>query len=130
MNMHGLPGRNICCDLHMEHLNRQCKNCLSALGSNIADASVTSIGKCIGKTVKVKRNFDVNTNVSTRSDSHTSKSSKKDMKTLLQQLTEKSKVFQRNSGRLHKNFSNNKVNMLHQLDMGVLKQWMSEQMQN
>ena len=26
INVHGLPGRNVSCDLHMEHLNRECKN--------------------------------------------------------------------------------------------------------
>ena len=61
--MHGLPGRNVSCDLYMEHLNRECKNCLSGLGSNIADSSVTRIRKCIGKTEKVLRNFDRNNNL-------------------------------------------------------------------
>ena len=41
------------CDLHMEHLNRECSNCLSGLGSNIADASIMHVGKCIGKTEEI-----------------------------------------------------------------------------
>ena len=129
VNMHGLPGRNVSCDLHMEHINRECKNCLSGLGSNIADSSVTRIGKCIGKTEKVLKNFDRSNNVPQESGSYTTKSSKEDMKKLLLQLTEKSKVFIMNEGRSHKNFSDFKLNMLRQLDITALKQWMSEQMQ-
>ena len=129
VNMHGLPGRNVSCDLHMEHLNRECKNCLSGLSSNIADSSVTRIGKCIGKTEKVLKNFDRSNNVPQESGSHTTKSSKEDMKKLLLQLTEKSKVFIMNEGRSHKKFSDFKLNMLRQLDITALKQWMSKQMQ-
>ena len=37
INTHGLPGKNIPCDLYMEHLNRESKSALSGLGSNITD---------------------------------------------------------------------------------------------
>ena len=33
INTHGVPGKNIPCDLHMEHLNRVLKNCHPASGS-------------------------------------------------------------------------------------------------
>jgi len=51
------------------------------------------------------------------------------MKKLLLQLTEKSKVFEKINGQFHKKFSNFKSNMLSQLDMDTLKQWMSQQIQ-
>ena len=38
--MHGLPGRNVSCDLHMEHMNQECKAALSRLGSNVTDRSI------------------------------------------------------------------------------------------
>ena len=50
VNIHGRQGKNIPCDLYMEHLNRECKNCICGLGSNISDSSVQRIGKCIGRT--------------------------------------------------------------------------------
>lgn len=31
INMHGLPGRNVSCDLHMEHLNREVKTAIKGL---------------------------------------------------------------------------------------------------
>lgn len=32
INTQGRPGKNIPAELHMKHLNRECKNCLSGLG--------------------------------------------------------------------------------------------------
>ena len=34
VNTHGLPGHNISCDLHMEHLNRVAKVAIQGLGPN------------------------------------------------------------------------------------------------
>lgn len=58
VNTHGLPGKNVPCDLHMEHLNRECKNALHGLGSNITDHAVKRVGKCVQKTVKTLHAFD------------------------------------------------------------------------
>ena len=44
MNTSGLPGKNMPCDLHMEHFNRQYKIIsLCGLGSHISDQSVQRI---------------------------------------------------------------------------------------
>lgn len=48
INTHGRPGKNISCDLHLEHLNREVKNAFGGLSSNITDQSVSRIGKSIG----------------------------------------------------------------------------------
>ena len=48
INIHGLPGRNIPCDLYMEHLNRICKHAVQALGSNKTPAALERVGKCVG----------------------------------------------------------------------------------
>ena len=34
INIHGLPGHNISCDLHMEHINRLVKEAIDGLGAN------------------------------------------------------------------------------------------------
>ena len=44
VNMHGRPGKNVPCDLHMEHMNHECKASLSDLGSNITDHSAQRAG--------------------------------------------------------------------------------------
>ena len=40
VNIHGRTGENVPCDLHMEHLNHECKESISGLGSNITDTSI------------------------------------------------------------------------------------------
>ena len=61
--MHGLPGRNIYCDLHNEHLNRVCKNSISGLGSNNTDKTIERIGRFLCSTVRILEVFDKNTDV-------------------------------------------------------------------
>ena len=34
INIHGLPGHNISCDLHMEHINRLVKEAIDGLGAS------------------------------------------------------------------------------------------------
>ena len=46
------------CDLHMDHLNRECKASLSGLGSNITDHSVERVGKCIGRHIPIVQKFN------------------------------------------------------------------------
>lgn len=71
VNTHGRAGKNIPCDLHMEHLNRECKNGLRGLGSNITDMSVKRVGKCIGKTMAMLTGFDQVNGIPKESDYHT-----------------------------------------------------------
>ena len=75
--MHGLPGRNISCDLHNEHLNRECKNSISGLGSNITDKAIECIGRSLCSTVRILEVFDKNTGVPIQSGRHTVRSSLK-----------------------------------------------------
>ena len=58
VNTHGHAGKNIPCDLHMEHLNREAKTALSGLGSNATDHAVQRIGRCIGRMLPIVQNFD------------------------------------------------------------------------
>lgn len=45
INTHGRHGKNISCDLHMEHLNRSYKSAIVGLGANVTDKAVLCIGK-------------------------------------------------------------------------------------
>ena len=87
---HGLPAKNVPCDLHMEHMNRQCEQALSGLGSNI---TVVRIGKCIGKTEEILKEFDGNNNIPQQSSQHSHGSSKDDLTKILSQLLDVSQVF-------------------------------------
>ena len=45
VNAHGIQGHNIPKDLHMEHLNRVCKDCIHGLRENKIEAAITRVGK-------------------------------------------------------------------------------------
>lgn len=79
---------NVPCDIHMEHLNRLCKNSLGSLGSNITDKAVDRIGKCIGELVKVNANYDANNMIPLTSGKHSTPSTKKDVNRLIEELSE------------------------------------------
>ena len=58
VNTHGRPGKNISCDLHLEHLNREVKNAFGGLSSNITEQSVKRISRSIKGLSSVTRCFD------------------------------------------------------------------------
>lgn len=45
VNTQSRPGKNISSDLHMEHLNRECKNAMSSMGANVTDQSIQRVGR-------------------------------------------------------------------------------------
>ena len=128
VNTHGRPGKNIPCDLYMEHLNRECKTSLAGLGSNINDHSVQRIGRCIGKIIPILQNFDKINGVPTQLGYHSHRSSTADLNKIIGQLTEVSKVFHREAGRNHHHFSKFKSNIMHKISHPALNQWMLQQL--
>ena len=126
VNVHGKPGKNISCDLHLEHLNREAKNCIAGLGANITEEAVERIGKSIGPSITVLRNFDSVTGIKKASTSHSKHSSLKDVDILVQQLHETSTVFNSVPGRKHRSFEKYKANM-QCITVPELSEWMSKQ---
>ena len=47
VNTTGLPGHNISCDLHMEHLNREAKTAIKGLGANKSQKAILRTGRAI-----------------------------------------------------------------------------------
>ena len=109
VNVHGLPGRNIPCDLFNEHLNRECKESIRGLGSNITDRAIQRIGKSLHSTVNILEAFDKNTGVAAQHGHHTIRSSSEDRKKLISSLCDRN-VFYYMPGRAHSNFPNFKAN--------------------
>ena len=89
MNTHGRPGKNVPCDLHMEHLNRDCKTAIAGLGANITDKAVQRVGRCLGEMVNVTDNYDREHGICPDSGRH---SSAKDLEKLVDQLVHTSNV--------------------------------------
>ena len=115
VNTHGRPGKNVSCDLHMEHLNREAKNQLLGLGSNITDASVTRVGNALGEVVQTLHQFDCTSGIKDPSARHSKKSCDRDMSILIKELQETSKVFQNISGRAHRIFPKFEQNCMNSL---------------
>ena len=130
VNIHGRAGKNVSCDLNMEHLNREAKKQLSGLGSNITDAAVTRIGNSLGEVVQVLHQFDAVSGVKQDSGRHSKRSNSKDIGIVLKQLQEKSKLFIKVSGRNHRIFPNFKQNRMNSLQLDMLTDWMRDQLSN
>ena len=58
INIHGVPGRNIPCDLHLEHLNHICKETIANLGSRKTDEGLLRSSKCVGELNEVTSSLD------------------------------------------------------------------------
>ena len=75
INTHGLPGRNIPCDLHMEHLNRLAKEAIKGLGANTSEKAIC--GQYLGMISPVLDQYDKECCVTNVSGAHKSASGKK-----------------------------------------------------
>ena len=123
VNTQGLPGHNIASDLHLEHLNRICKDSIQGLGRNKTVKSITRVGKAMGTLSPVLSRFDDDNKVtSTRSSGHKPPSAKQDVNLILEQL-QQSEVFNNIPGRKHRSFPNPR-DVLHHEDHDELKEWM------
>ena len=128
VNVHGRPGKNIPCDLHMEHLNRVCKESISGLGANITDHSIQRAGRSVGRCNEILANLDELAGVRPESDYHTVRSSQADLQKILQQLTEERCVFDHRS-RCHRAYPKFQANVMKKLDRIKLELWMKTQLQ-
>ena len=127
INTVGRPGKNISCDLHMEHLNRLCKGSMGGLGANISDRAVVRVGKCLGPLSTIIDSFDEENGLPRESGSHAKKSTKQDCEKMLARLLEM-KLFQTTPGRKHTSFPNFRSNPVRSLKKKKLKKWMERQM--
>ena len=103
INVHGKPGRNVPMDLHMEHINRACKDAMHSLGSNIDEAAVARIGKGIGEMMEVTDKFDTVNSIPQASGRHSRRSIDIDMEKVVAQLQD-AEVFSNIPKRKHRSF--------------------------
>jgi len=123
VNAKGGKGRNIPCDLHMEHLNRALKTSILGLGANITEKSVTRSAKCLRTVVEVCDNFDNANDIHAQSSSHCAASAKKDIDAIVNELSKKSKVFAEVTSRTHRSFRNCRRNRFGTIDWTKLTEW-------
>ena len=119
INTQGCQGANISADLHVEHLNRICKEAIQHLGANKSPVAVKRIGKVAGIVSETLHHFDEVSGINHGSGRHTRKSDDTDLKMVLTELMS-SKVFTSSDGRTHKAFKNFKSNIFNSIDRAKL----------
>ena len=126
INMHGLPGKNISCDLYMEHLNRLLKDAIRALGANKTPNAIDRLGKWIAPLGDILDNFDTLHQLTSQGADHKVPSADKDMTRIVNELCGAG-VFRNVPGRKHnsfKTFNNNPILALNKKDVN---KWMKVQ---
>ena len=71
VNDNGTPGHNIPCDLHNEHLNRLCKECVRHLGANKTEKAICHFSRCMGPLSNILSKYDYENKHHHSSGSHT-----------------------------------------------------------
>ena len=129
VNVHGRTGKNISCDLHMEHLNRESKCSIGSLCANITDTAIQRVGRSLCSSTQIIQNFDSINNITPSSDHHTVRSSEADMSKLMDTVHNTSKVFSHTPGRKHRNFSTFKSNIISTLTKSKLLEGCQERLE-
>ena len=80
VNFYGLPGRNVSCDLHMEHLNRLVKTAIDGLGANKTENAISRASKAMGVIAEIIKSYDSSLKVCEASAIHHDISFKNDLK--------------------------------------------------
>lgn len=127
INVHGKTGSNISADLHMEHLNRLCKDAISHLGANKTPSAISKAGKALGPLSEIITNFDAITGTVV-TKAHTRRSEEEDLSKLVTELVQNGN-FQMQPGRSHENFKSIKSNQLIScINESKFKDWMVQQL--
>ena len=126
INTHGLKGRNISCDLHIEHLNRILKEAINTKGPNKTAVSFSRIGKALGTLEPLLKSFDQDNRVSTPSTRHTTLSCKADMDLILREL-KKNLIFDVDDRR-SRSFSKISNSLLFKTSRENLQDWMYQKL--
>ena len=121
-----MSGRNISCDLHMEHLNRLLKDAIKALGANKTLNAINRLGRCIAPLGDVLDRYDTVHSTEPQTSSHKPPKADKDLTILINELL-KAKVFSNEAGRKHRSFSNFTNNPMSSLVKDDVQKWMSTQ---
>lgn len=123
VNTHGLPARNIPCDLYMEHLNRVCKDAVTCLHANKTPEALVKVGKVVGILDEILKNFDKEHTIKEKSGKHAVASYRRDMNTIVGVLVSE-EVFKYLPSRCHLSFPNTVRNPSRNIDHEKLISWM------
>ena len=125
INTQGRPGRNVPCDLHIEHLNRLVKGAIGSLGSNKTEKCIKRVAKAIGTLKPVLDNFDADNGINDPSGVHKMSSATKECTVLVKELISNVLAFDKvnDKQRKHKSFPSITSSLLHNLSYEQLIDW-------
>lgn len=129
VNVHGIRGRNIACDLHMEHLNRVCKEAIKGVGANKTEEVIQKVGKVVGVLASVTQNFDKQVLGDQVSHGHHQVAEYgKDKKLILNELLNQAHTFNEQEGRVHTHFKHliKKQSIFMNVNMKDFKSWINK----
>jgi len=124
VNTTGIRGRNIPLDLHQEHLNKLCKDCVKGLGSNKTKQGITRCNKALGTLHDLLKNFDEKNNVACANGAHRSPSNKLDLNLIIEEL-QRTKVFDVIPNPKHTSFKSPN-NILYAKNFDEITAWVSK----
>ena len=122
INIHGVRGRNIPCDLHQEHLNRICKTAIGNLGVNKTEVAIKRAANTLGTLSPLLHQYDSQNHVQDTCGSHHSPSSERDRDRIVSHLLQ-SEIFSSHPTRLHHRSFPRPRNVLHDLDHDKVCKW-------
>ena len=125
VNRKGGLGRNISCDLRLEQLNCLTKELLHNLGVNLDEKNAQREAAAVGYLEKMLRSIDDDLDLAAPSGHHKIKGKEKDMQHLVNNLISKG-TFQFQPGRKHECFDGFDRNLLSELDVSSLTNWLKE----
>ena len=105
---HGMKGRNIPCDLHMEYINHLCKDAVYGLKANKITSAIVRVGKSLGPLSHLLQKFDKENDVRVPTGAHHKPSFSKNQDMILKEL-QQSQVFSENVAPRRKRWSFPKV---------------------
>ena len=127
INTDGRVWKNISCDLHMEYLNRMCKDAVNHLGANKTPQAIVRVGKALGLLKDILEQIDRSVGIHVAA-SHTCRSNSKDIHIIVKALR-KHNVFDEILGRNHHNFNNFRCDqMITRIDRKRLDIWMKDKL--
>ncbi len=115
INTTGTVGRNISDDLHMEHLNRELKECIALLRSNKHEHAIIRVGKAMGTISPVLQQFDQINEINLHKTNHTRSSIKQDMTRIINDIGQY-RLFKYSKNRKYLSFPNPK-SLLHESEL-------------
>ncbi len=122
VNTRGLPGHNISCDLHMEHMNKLVKTSIEGLGANKAQKSIIRCGKMVGTLESTLDTFDKDNDVTKAHGVHAKAPYDKDFLKVVEQLSQMN-VFSNTPGRDHKSFTHIHGPLIKSPNTDVVREW-------